>query len=185
MTTNQYHIEVIHPNLLHLFSVKVEKKIVDYCYQAQKDDPVGVNKSNYGGWQSKDTGDGIVREFIDNILTRTAEVFTRVPVCTNYWININKPTDFNIVHDHPNSDISGVVWIKTPEECGDIFFPHPDYFQKHNEIKYSKSFTKQGYSHVVIPKKGDVVLFSSCLKHGVTENCSKEERISIAFNPIF
>ena len=183
--TNQYHIEAIHPHLLHLFSVEVEKRIVDYCYQAQKDDPVGVNNSNYGGWQSKDTGDGIVRDFINNILSRTSEVFTRVPVCTNYWVNINKPKDFNTIHNHPNSDISGVVWIKTPDECGEIYFPHPDYFQKYKEIEHSKAFTKQGFSHVVRPNKGDVVLFPSYLRHGVTENCSKEERISIAFNAIF
>ena len=182
---NMYNIEAIHPHLLHHFSVKVEKKIVDYCYQAQRDDPVGVGKSNLGGWQSKDESFGIVREFIDNILSRTIDVFTKVPICGNYWININKPNDLNIVHNHPNSDISGVVWIKTPKDSGCIYFPHPDYFQKVNEIDHSRPLTKQGYSHMVVPEKGNVVLFPSCLKHGVSENLSKHERVSIAFNAEF
>ena len=40
------------------------------------------------------------------------------------WTNINGSGDFNLKHNHPRSDLSGVFWIKTPKDSGSIVFIH-------------------------------------------------------------
>ncbi len=43
----------------------------------------------------------------------------------NAWININQKNNSNQVHTHPACILSGVYYIKTPKECGNIQFMHP------------------------------------------------------------
>ena len=51
------------------------------------------------------------------------------------WININKKGDFNEKHNHPNCHLAGVLWIKCPENCGDISFDSPVIYETHQEGK--------------------------------------------------
>ena len=89
------------------------------------------------------------------------------------------------MHVHPNSNISGVIWIKIPNDSGNLYFHNPDNFQKHKEINFYKSFLNQGEGYELEPQEGNVVLFPSCLQHEVTKNLSNDERVSISFNSNF
>ena len=73
-------------------------------------------------------------------------------------------------HIHPESVVSGVVYIQLPKESanedkkeGNLMFPS-------NNMK------------MVTPKEGMVVLFPSYLAHETVPISSNEERICIAFN---
>ena len=81
-----------------------------------------------------------------------------------FWFNIAKPGEITGLHDHANlSALSAVVYIQADSNAGNL------YFEKDPGIE-------------VIPEPGKIVLFPPHLKHGVQENQSNEERISLAFN---
>ena len=56
MTTLNYSVRNIIPIPIHQIEINqfndIKFKLIDYVYNLQKQDPVGVNVSNRGGWQS-------------------------------------------------------------------------------------------------------------------------------------
>ena len=87
---------------------------------------------------------------------------------------------------HPLCDLSGVMWLKTPDKCGNITFRDPTQFQefilqKTISKKYKKQFHYFG-DYDFYPKEGRLLLFPSHLAHLVQPNESRQDRISISFN---
>ena len=100
--------------------------------------------------------------------------------------NINEPGNFNIPHSHPRSHLSGVLWIKTPKNCGNIVFESPEIFNRYQELdSYSNKSRLDSNNYMTYyfaPKEGNILIFSSNLQHEVMENKSDEDRISYSFN---
>jgi uncharacterized protein (TIGR02466 family) len=147
--------------------------------------------SNRGGWQSPSDfyNDPSFSEFAEYIVRNANHAlchYTRQFSLNNMWININKKGNYNIVHDHPGSTISGVLWIKTPENCGKLSFRSPHSFVEHSLFEYADETMKKERNYYnnfeFVPKEGTMLLFSSHLLHSVDQNQSDENRISIAFN---
>ena len=182
-----YNLEPIFPTFLHHLKIDITKELIDFCYNIRDRDPEGVKKTNIGGWQSQGfpPNNTIGHNLIENVLSQTSQVFTEIPKLTNWWININTSDSYNRMHVHPGSHISGVIWIKIPEQSGNLYFPNSNYFSQAMEIDAYKSFVNQGYGHQVIPQDGGVILFPSFLQHEVFRNFSNDERISISFNSSF
>ena len=83
-----------------------------------------------------------------------------------FWFNLAEPGEITGVHDHSKAaEISGVYYIATPPSSGDLFF----------RTEGAEDFFLQ-------PIEGTLVLFPSNLRHGVAENLSDYNRISLAFN---
>ena len=99
------------------------------------------------------------------------------------WSNIHHPEDWAQEHIHNNSFVSGVWYLETPENCGDLDLksPHSGFGLP---IDYSRSESNEFNSHSwsFSPIKGKVYIFPSTLKHSVFKNESKDPRSSIAFN---
>lgn len=91
----------------------------------------------------------------------------------NTWFNINTIDAYNAPHTHPGCLLSGVLWLRVPENCGDIYFVHPREF----ETYYTSDRIYQ-----IKPKEGTMILFPSYFCHGVYKNENESERISLAFN---
>ena len=67
-----------------------------------------------------------------------------------------------------------------------ISFDNPNGHQTHTEINsYNQEFKDQFFVHHAYwlpPIEGRMIIFPSHLQHGVNENNSNEDRISISFN---
>ena len=102
------------------------------------------------------------------------------------WININPPGAFNVKHNHPASDLAGVLWIKAPKNSGKIVFDSPNNHSSYHEIEsYSEEFKYSSniyQTFYFIPTEGTILIFPSYLRHLVEENKSEEDRISVSFN---
>jgi len=107
----------------------------------------------------------------------------------NMWININRKGDYNTEHDHPQSDVSAVLWIKTPKDCGALIFPSPKSFTQDKILDVLDreiiTQTKSDHIFAFLPEEGKMVIFPSDMRHSVEMNNSDEDRISIAFNMEF
>lgn len=167
------------------------QSIIDYCYEVRNAKP-GVTISNRGGWHSS--------ELISPIPTDLEKLFNDLnifvnDVCVrhtginnlrigNFWININGYHDYNQLHDHQNSILSGVYYVSVPDHnMGDLVLHRGD----NAEFFYtSKVKREQTMSNAITvtkpPKESTFYLFPSWIKHHVERNESQNERISIAFN---
>ena len=189
-----YRTNLLFPVPVHQFDVngfsEIQDKLIDYAYDLKKREPEGVSISNHGGWQSPDFSvnneDDVLHYFIINCLAGFPVIDESFNIKVDAWININKPGDYNIKHNHPGVDLAGVLWIKCPEDCGVIVFDSPTGFQSHNEINsYNDNFKNQNnlfHSYQFDPTEGKILIFPAHLNHHVKENKSKEDRISVSFN---
>ncbi len=189
-----YKTTPIFPIPIHTFVVngfnEILDELIDYAYELRKKDPKGVSISNRGGWQSsgfevKDENDKL-HNFLFNCINGFPHINYKVNFLIYAWININKPGNYNVKHLHPTNDLSGVLWIKAPQNSGDIVFESPYEFQAYQEIdsyvdEFRNSFNID-HSYYFTPTDGRMLIFPSHLMHEVEENLSNEDRISVSFN---
>ena len=194
MRSFNYSVRNIFPISIHEFQMNqfddIKFKLIDYVYNLQKQNPTGVDISNRGGWQSPTLNlskdNDLLRNFLIECLSDIPFIEKQTSLQFDAWVNINKKGNHNIRHIHPTSNLSGVLWIKCPEKCGEIVFTSPYEFVGFKELEsYSDKFKKENNAYIsyrINPKEGYMILFPSHLAHRVNENKSDEDRISIAFN---
>jgi len=186
--------EYIFPTPIHFFYIEgfenIKNKLIDYAYDFKKRYPKGRVISNRGGWQSpisRVVQDGdLLSTLLFNSLTSIPHIKEDNVYIISSWININKSGDYNIKHSHPNCDLSGVFWIKTPENCGNLEFDNPTMFEEYDLVNSCtdefKDYSKFHHSWIYQPIEGRGLVFPSHLNHHVHENKSNDDRISVSFN---
>ena len=190
---SNYTVRMIFPTCIHeyIFDEINEKEIIDFCYQTKEKNPIGQTKSNRGGWHSpffKLTDDNIISHTLAEGLGKS--IFTSInpdlKMDMSYWIMINSPNTYNVTHTHPDAHFSGVLWVKVPENSGQIKFDNPFAHTGYVEIEsYLDDVNeKTGFYHAMIvePEVGKMLTFPSALRHEVFVNESNEDRIAISFN---
>jgi hypothetical protein len=102
------------------------------------------------------------------------------PYITQSWLNWTKPGEYHHTHEHPNSFISGVLYINAKKDEDKIKFHKSGYQQLYLETDdFTLLNSKTWWFNV---KTGNIVLFPSSLTHNVESVTSDETRISLAFN---
>ena len=165
-----------------------------YCMDLSKKDK-GRILSNVGGWQSKDFNENdksmLIKKLWPYIKNHAIQYGKEIDLnvkgsLNNLWVNINEYKDSNFLHNHPGCLVSGVYYIKTHEDCGDIYFYHPSHkllvhdWLKDVPIKYN-SYNSISWWYPSI--EGMLYLFPSWLEHCVKPNLNKrKKRISVSFN---
>lgn len=182
----QIPVYSVYINTLNLEELK------NYCFKQQKQDS-GRIISNRGGYQSNDVNlknkilKPLIKEIEQHSLNFARPIVNEEPQkISNLWININSHNNTNIAHNHPDADISGVFYINTPKDCGNIVFKHPafDLLSYYNTNQKVSNWTTYNSSEWELEaNEGIMYLFPSWLNHYVLPNNNKkEERISMSFN---
>jgi uncharacterized protein (TIGR02466 family) len=96
---------------------------------------------------------------------------------TQSWANYAKEGDFHIEHMHPNSFLSGVIYVE--EVLGNISFVKS--IQPSIQPTYTEKTPFNQHEYMLQIEKGDLIIFPSDTKHFVS-NIVYGDRISIAFN---
>jgi uncharacterized protein (TIGR02466 family) len=185
-------------DILNLFRQPVARIILNedlnllskYCLDIKKQQKSKKIVSNVGGFQSEDIKlnspeiknlcNSIVLHsniFFKNVLEIKKDIFL-----SNIWININEYKDYNLIHDHPFSRISGVFYVKTPKDCGNIVFMNDSnitHYITDKIINYNSYNTSTWFLPSI---ENTLYLFPSWLKHYVEPNLSKKSRMSMSFN---
>jgi len=95
---------------------------------------------------------------------------------TQSWLNVSDSGESHNQHRHPNSVLSGVVYIKTNDDDHITFVD--------NNFNTRLNFGSEGippYQHVPV-QSGDILIFDSQLAHMVNPDKRKHKRVSLAFN---
>ena len=192
-----YNIVNLFPSSIHNLEItgfdECKDELVKEAYRERERDPIGRIVSNQGGWQSNsfelhECKSEMLQEVIRELLSEFKKnlLKEKVSMKCQGWTNINGSGDFNLKHNHPRSDLSGVFWIKTPKDSGSIVFHSPDLFNRFQELDcYEDDFCYNSncyMTHNFVPHEGRILIFPSSLEHHVEENKSNEDRISYSFN---
>ena len=190
----KYTLTNLFPSPVHIFESdgfdEFKNNLIDYVYKLKEKDPEGYTISNRNGWQSRGFDLSDMNDLLHGTILQGLSSFSAIKNTTKMrasaWININSPGSYNVKHTHPNSHLSGVMWIKAPKDSGNIVFDNPLGHQTHTEINsYNQEFKDQFFVHHAYwlpPIEGRMIIFPSHLQHAVNENKSNEDRISVSFN---
>jgi len=102
------------------------------------------------------------------------------PYVTQSWLNYTEKNQSHHEHEHSNSIISGVFYIKCNKNIDSIKFINKKYDSIKIEVKEYNIWNSTSLSLLV--KTGDIILFPSWLTHMVETNQEDDTRISLAFN---
>ena len=190
-----YKVINLFPSSVHSLGIvnfdDYKDQLIQETYKERDEDPVGRKVSNRGGWQSNEIDiqkckSETLKEVIIGSLSQFEPISQNVSMVVGGWKNINGPGNFNCIHNHPRSHLSGVLWIKAPKDSGNIVFTSPQLFNRFQELdSYTNQFKFNSNSYMTYyfpPTEGRILIFPSNLDHEVKENKSDEDRISYSFN---
>ena len=142
--------------------------------------------SNVGGWQQGIPHDAPLYSRVRKEITQCVEeemmpwlgVLGAKCFLHNMWANVNTKGTWNKPHTHDGCFYSGVYFLTTPKECGDLVL-----LNTFNNVNDAQPYApKLRAEHRIKPQKGMLYLFPSGLYHMVEPSESKELRVSLAFN---
>ena len=165
------------------------EKIVDYLYFLRENNPEGLEYSNYGGWHSQYLSqDKKIIFYLKDLMPNIKELVDEIGLNVNgidlhtMWSIINYPGSYNRSHIHAMCNLSGVLYLKVPDNSGAICFENPldncGLLEKMKNPEFTGSYGK----FKIIPEPNLLLLFHPNLRHYVETNNSLEDRICISFN---
>lgn len=102
---------------------------------------------------------------------------------TQSWINKSSGSDFHPKHKHPNSLLSGVMFVNGTTGDGmppirfhrsNMLLPLELEFEEYNDFNSGVQW--------FLPEKGMLIIFPSVLEHDVEKNTTTLERVTLSFN---
>jgi len=102
------------------------------------------------------------------------------PYITQSWLNYTDKGQFHHSHEHPNSIVSGVLYINADKNNDQIKFYKRHFPEIKINTKEYNYFNSTSWNFKV--ETGDLILFPSGLTHNVDSKEGNNTRISLAFN---
>ena len=176
------------------------RRLLRECLQLRRDDAAGRNwsRTNYpGGYTSygsqhrlyeiSPTFDAL-RRLLKPHVTKFArrvewDLRGRRLEMTDCWVNIMPRQVAHSLHLHPLSTLSGTYYVQVPAGAPGIKFEDPRLDRFMAAPPRRSRCRLENRPWVTVPATaGSVVLFESWLRHEVTPNARRQERVSISFN---
>jgi uncharacterized protein (TIGR02466 family) len=102
---------------------------------------------------------------------------------TQSWLTMSGKGQSHHVHTHPNSVVSGVLYINLAPVDGINFYRNEDNIW-YELVKQQDNYYN-AYQYFVQTTVGDLLLFPSNVRHGVREVTEDVQRVSLSFNTFF
>ncbi len=131
-----------------------------------------------------------MKELVEVVMVETGRILDAYTIkrdshyITNMWANIANPNRRHNFHIHPNCLLSGLVYIKTPANCGQTVFASPRMHSKNLEPSYLQKNELNADIFSLPAEKGRMLIWPSHVPHGVEQGTADEaeDRIVVAFN---
>lgn len=118
-----------------------------------------------------------LQHYLNHVLN--AEKDTKLYI-TQSWMNRTLPNEWHHEHTHPNSYVSGVLYLSADKNQDKIFFDSHRPPAIGPAIKDNNPWNSSAYWFPV--ETGNLLLFPSSLPHRVHHKQGHNERISLSFN---
>ena len=131
-----------------------------------------------------------MKELVDVVMRESGIVLDAYAVTrdshyiTSMWANITNPNSRGNMHVHPNCLLSGLVYIKTPNNCGPTMFASPRRLLKNLEPRYLERNDLNSDFFIMPAEKGRMLIWPSHIPHAVERGTAdeSEDRITVPFN---
>lgn len=121
-----------------------------------------------------------LRQYLQTVFNTANDVRLQV---TQSWLTLSGKGQSHHVHTHPNSVVSGVLYINLAPVDGINFYRNEDNIW-YELVKQQDNYYN-AYQYFVQTSVGDLLLFPSNVRHGVREVTEDVERVSLSFNTFF
>ena len=128
----------------------------------------------------RDTLQQHLDEYFKTIYNTSNRVSLKI---TQSWLTLSRQGDSHHSHTHPNSVVSGVLYINLAKNDGVSFHRNEDNLW--HELLPAQENYFNAKSYFVNTEVGDILLFPSHVRHGVREVTEAVERVSLSFNSFF
>ena len=155
---------------------------LEEAYDIQRQFP-SENTSNEGGYHSpvfvgtkflklRDT----VEEFSNDLLQKKGLGLSVANI--EYWCNINKCYNYNVMHSHGRADLIGIYYVQLPPNSGNLVLMRNDGSQ------YCDLYENRAdmLEYIIEPEVGRLYVLPGHLWHYVTGSDSVRDRVSVSFN---
>lgn len=124
-----------------------------------------------------------LKKHILEYISKAGSFGSEIPnfVIAQSWMTLTLKGQFAHKHAHGHADLSGAYYFKTNGRDGDLYFEHPNRQLLETSIVFNELAKKIAYK----PEEGRLVLFPGWMEHGVFENTTDSERVSVSFNVYF
>jgi uncharacterized protein (TIGR02466 family) len=99
---------------------------------------------------------------------------------TESWVNKTEKGHSHHRHWHPNSLLSGVVYLDCDEQSGAIKFKTSQYDAIEYDVDQPNVYNSRCTG--MLPRVGDVIIFPSGVEHEVEKHLGESPRYSLSFN---
>jgi uncharacterized protein (TIGR02466 family) len=126
----------------------------------------------------------VIQQHLDNYFKIVFNTTNKVELkITQSWLTQTSKGQSHHTHTHPNSVVSGVLYINLAPQDGISFFRNED-AQWYELIKTEDNYYNAS-RYFVQTAIGEIILFPSHIKHGVNTVTDNIERVSLSFNTFF
>ena len=186
------------PEMINLFAVPVAKSPIGRNYTDSElkyiesqlerpskaiDNHASPNKNVLAHDELKDL-QTIIQQHLDNYFKAVYNTSNNVALqITQSWLTLSRKGESHHSHTHPNSVVSGVLYVSVAGNDGINFYRNEENLWF--ELEPSETNYYNSYKIHVATKVGDLVLFPSSVKHGVNKVTEDIKRVSLSFNTFF
>ena len=125
-----------------------------------------------------------IQQSLDHYLQTVFATSNRVSLkVTQSWLTLTRKGESHHSHVHPNSVVSGVLYVNVGEQDGINFYRNQDSIWY--ELLRQQDTYHNAYRYFIPVSVGDIVLFPSDQSHGVRELVEDVQRVSLSFNTFF
>ena len=103
-----------------------------------------------------------IKQYFDKVISTSDKI---VPYITQSWINYTREGEYHHSHAHPNSLISGVLYIDANKDNDKILFEKRGYHRIALTIKDYNLYNSDSWFFPV--QTGDLIIFPSETQHKV------------------
>lgn len=178
---DSHKTEILFPTTLHFLNYPSNDipLLTEEIYKIRKNNPKTIVKSNVGGYHTPESTNLTQNPKFFNFLNFIKYFFLKkydsYANVYDMWGIISGKYCYNGLHSHllnsyvgdKNKHWSGVLYLKTPKNCGSITF------HSHQNLNAGKD---------VMPYESLLLLFPSYVYHSVRPNLSDENRVVVSFN---
>jgi len=186
----------IFPTLFYEFKIDIDnQKIIDDCMSLKENLPVGVQKSNMGGWQSDvynlfSINRNItpsVQNLAFNVILAANDISQEHNLGVQFsehgcdwWININDQKNYNVLHTHPGCALIALYYPKIDKDLdnGNLTLLRCDGSQFIDLYRCKSEYS----CYELNAEEKTIYIMPANIMHYVKPTFDGETRISIAFN---
>ncbi len=126
----------------------------------------------------------IIQQHLDHYFSIVFNTSNKVSLrITQSWLTRTTKGQSHHTHTHPNSVVSGVLYINLAQRDGINFFRNED--SQWYELMRTEDTYYNASRYFIQTAIGEIILFPSNIRHGVHAVSDDIERVSLSFNTFF